>query len=101
MASPRSVPWFAALMRTVEHCTLGQNTFVAARLQREPTTVVLSRDTLFAGNYLQAYSDLNLAGTQVIVPQDVSVATDDPTELPRFLVVTNWFEELKERMGGN
>ena len=40
-----------------------------------------------------------------MIPQDVAVpgadaAADDASEPDRFLFVVNWFEELKERMGG-
>ena len=80
---------------------LGAGAFLAARLQREPTPTVLSRNSLFAGPYFQAAFDLHPDGNRVIVgrfgaaaPQDAS--TSDPE---RFLVVTNWFEELRQRMG--
>ena len=56
---------------TVYYWTLrgggGGSTFLAARIQREPTPMVLSRDTLFTGDYYRAASDLHPAGNQVIV----------------------------------
>ena len=76
-------------------------TFFAARIQREPTPMVLSRDSLFVGRYFAPASDLHPAGNQVIVGR-LSVATqqEDAASAPeRFIVVTNWFEELRQRMG--
>ena len=47
--------------RTVYYWTIpsgGASTFMAARVQRDPTTVVLSRDSLFSGNYAPGLSSL-------------------------------------------
>ena len=76
-------------------------TFVAARLRREPTPIVLSRDSLFTGQYFRPASDLHPAGNQVIVGRlNLATQQDDAASEPeRFIVVTNWFEELRERMG--
>ena len=76
--------------------------FIAARIRQEPTPVVLSRDTLFTGDYLQAGSDLHPDGDRLVIRQSVSVATAPEGAVPgseRFLVVVNWFEELRQRMG--
>ncbi len=89
---------------TVYYWTIGtanaEFAFMAARLQREPTPMVLSRDTLFVGLYFPPASDLHPAGNQVIVGR-LNVATqqeDAASEPERFIVVTNWFEELRQRM---
>ena len=74
---------------------------MAARLQREPTPMVLSRDPLFAGRYHSPASDLHPDGNRVIVGR-LNVLTqqaDSASEPERFIVVTNWFEELRQRMG--
>ena len=47
-------------------------------------------------------SDLHPDGDRIIVAQDAGVsATPDgaASEPERFIVVTNWFEELRQRMG--
>ena len=76
--------------------------FMAARIQRNPTPVVLSRELLFTGNYFRPASDLHPDGDRVIVAQLAGVsATPDGASAERFLVVTNWFEELRQRMGSN
>ena len=79
----------------------GDNTFLAARLQREPIPMVLSTDSIFAGSYYSIASDLHPAGNQVIVGRtNFATQRDDAASAPeRFLVVTNWFEELLERVG--
>ena len=88
---------------TVYYWTLfagGENTFMAARLQREPTPRVLSRDSLFVGRYYRPASDLHPAGNRVIVGRLNSTAQLGTAASPeRFVVVVNWFEELRQRMG--
>jgi len=76
--------------------------FVAARIQRNPTPVVLSRDSLFTGNYYRPASDLHPEGDRLVVAQTVAAATNlegGASDPERFLVVVNWFEELRQRMG--
>ena len=80
----------------------GGDEFMAARIQRNPTPVVLSREVVFTGNYYRPASDLHPDGDRVIVAQQAGVsATPDgaAAEPERFIVVTNWFEELRQRMG--
>jgi len=78
----------------------GQDVFLAARIRREPTPVVLSTDTLFSGNYIRGVSDLHPDGDRIIVGQSQGVTLDAAAaESERFIVVTNWFTELRQRMG--
>ena len=77
-------------------------TFMAARIRRDPTLVVVARDALFTGNYIPGNSALHPDGNRVLVPQSVAVATGPEgraADTERFIVVTNWFEELRRRMG--
>ncbi len=80
---------------------VGQPNFMAARLQREPNPMVLSRDPLFAGRYYSPAADLHPAGNRVIMGQmNVTAQQADSASAPeRFIVVTNFFEELRQRMG--
>ena len=48
---------------------------MAAGIQRNPTPVVLSRDSLFTGNYLRLASDLHPDGDRIVVVQNVSATT--------------------------
>jgi hypothetical protein len=89
---------------TVYYWTLigvgGIDTFIAARLQREPTPMVLSRDSLFTGDYYRPVSDLHPAGNRVIAGRfRPATAYGEVLEAERFLVITNWFEELRQRVG--
>ena len=80
----------------------GVNTFFAAPIQRNPTPVVLSRDSLFAGGYVDEASDLHPDGDRLVVPQRVTTATvsaGGAIEPQRLILVTNFFEELRQRMG--
>jgi len=77
-------------------------TFWAARIQRDPTPVVLRRDTLFAGNYNRGASDLHPDGDRLVIQQYSASSVESAGEVAereRFIVVVNWFEELRERMG--
>ena len=79
----------------------GVNTFMAARIQRNPTPVVLSRDSLFTGAYVEEASDLHPDGDRLVVTQRVTTATvaeGSATEPPRLIMVTNFFEELRQPM---
>ena len=78
----------------------GQWTLWAARIRRDPT-VVLSTDALFSGDFLIGEgSDLHPNGDRFVVGQSTGLSTEVGDQQPeRFLVVTNWFEELNERLG--
>ena len=54
----------------------GQDFFLAARIRREPTPVVLSTDTLFSGDYIRSRSDLHPDGDRIIVAQGTGVSRD-------------------------
>ena len=76
---------------------------VAARIERGPPFVVTSRETVLTGGYLNGSADLNPDGDRLIATlgaQTARTASGEAAEPERFLVVVNWFEELKERMGG-
>ena len=75
----------------------GVFTFMAARIQRQPTPVVLSTDSLFTRDYV-AY-DLHPEGDRLVAAQTVTTATvseGGATEPQRLILVQNFFEELKE-----
>ena len=59
--------------------------------------MVLSRDSLFTGDYFRPASDLHPAGNQVIAGLlRLATAPDGAASEPeRFIMVTNWFEELR------
>ena len=80
--------------------TAGANTLMAASVQRG---VVTSTEPILEGPYDPQNSSLHPDGDRFVVTGPVaSASVDDGAPSPeRFLVVVNWFEELKERMGGN
>ena len=62
--------------------------------------MVLSRETLFIGEYYRPATDLHPDGDRTIAGRLNFVAQDDSSvETERYVVITNWFEELRERMG--
>ncbi len=103
------LPFWSPDGNTVYYWTLGggggaggDDIFIAARIRQEPTPVVLSRDTLFTGDYVGGNSDLHPDGDRLVIPQLVAAATAPGGAAPqaeRFIVVVNWFEELLERLG--
>jgi len=75
---------------------------LAIRLQRDPVPVVLEIDTLFsAGNYLEPFpgSVLHPDGDRFILARRRVVAADEAEQSERLILVQNWFEELRERLG--
>ena len=87
----------------------GVYTFMAARIQRQPTPVVLSRDSLFTremvvsgGGNSVAY-DLHPDGDRLVAAQNVSsTAPEGDAAVPdRLIMVTNFFEELRQVVPDN
>ena len=79
-------------------------TFMPARIQRNPVPVVVSTDSLFTVtsiNEPSPGSGLHPDGDRWIVAQAVGTAGPDggASEPERLIVVTNFFEELRQRMG--
>ena len=75
---------------------------LAIRLQRDPVPVVLGIDTLFsAGNDVEPFpgSVLHPDGDRFILARSGVVAADEAEQSERLILVTNWFEELRQRMG--
>ncbi len=79
-------------------------TFMAGRLQRQPTPIVLSTDSLFTremvvsgGGNVVAY-DLNAQGDRLIVAQTATGtnAAESAAEPQGLILVTNFFEELRQ-----
>jgi WD40 repeat protein len=66
-------------------------TMFAARLRLEPVPTVLATDSLFAGPYCQPFSGtpLHPDGDRWVLQVDLG------SEVPRTLMVTNFFEELR------
>ena len=69
-------PFWSPDGSTVYFWTLGVggaegDAFIAARIRRNPTPVVLSREPLFSGNYFRPASDLHPDGDRLVVPQRV------------------------------
>ena len=82
----------------------GVDDLMAARIDRGPPFVVLSRDVVLSANSVNQSHDLHPDGDRLIVSQGISGPQASQEEGPapeRFLVVVNWFEELRQRMGGN
>ena len=99
-------PFWSPDSSTIYYWTVGPanviKSLIAARIERGPPFAVASRDTVLTGTYRNFDSDLHPDGDRLVVPQDVAGATAPEgaaREPERFLVVVNWFEELRERMG--
>ena len=98
-------PFWSPDGNTVYYWGLGEpggqgDEFMAARIQRDPTPVVQRRDPLFTGNYIRSGWSLHPEGDRLVVRQPTLGAGDgEASETERFLIVTNWFEELRQRVG--
>jgi hypothetical protein len=87
--------------RTGNRTTLAIRSLVAAKIQRGPPFVVTSRDTVLTGWYPEGGGHLHPDGTRLVTARDARTGPDGAPEPLRFTVVTHWFSELRERMGGN
>ena len=99
-------PFWSPDGNTIYYWTPGMPAnLIAARIERGPPFVVTSRDTVLAGNYNTGDADLHPDGDRLILPQNVGAAGGTGAfaggvfETERFLVVVNWFEELRARLG--
>ena len=63
--------------------------------------MVQRRDSLFTGDYIRSVSDLHPDGDRVLVPPGAESPNLGGVARPaeRFMVVVNWFEELRQRVG--
>jgi WD40 repeat protein len=73
----------------------GELTLMAAQIAVDPTPVVLSRTPITTGPSVSAQFDLHPSGDRIIVLADDVLA--DTTVAERFIVATNWFQELRSR----
>ena len=79
-------------------------TFMAAHIQRQPTPVVLSRDSLSTRNMVVTTQgnvvpyDLNAQGNRIIVAQSAvgTTAAESAQDPARLVLVQNFFEELRQ-----
>ena len=93
---------------TIHYWTFGPSiqprSLIAARIERGPPFAVTSRDTVLTGTYEIGSSDPHPDGDRLVIVQNLTApggdaGADGTPEPERFLVVTNWFEELRQRMG--
>jgi Tol biopolymer transport system component len=102
------VPAWSPDGNTLYYFTGPNQPVLAARLQRDPVPVVLATDTLFsAGAHNEPFpgSVLHPDGDRFIFAGTAAgdaVGEDGDTERPeRLILVRNWVEELRRRLGGN
>ena len=57
----------------------------------------MAREPVLAGDYVPEFWDLHPDGDRVLVAQ--SESADGGETAARFILVTNWFTELRERLG--
>jgi serine/threonine-protein kinase len=94
-----SAPQWSADGTTIYYQTPGDSIF-AARLQLEPTPMVLSREPIMAAPFGQW--QMHPDGDRLLAVRALRPTEEfggDPIE-PRHFIVTNWFQELRERTGG-
>ena len=63
--------------------------------------VVISRDTVLAGTYLNLSWDLHPDGSRFVMVSAGVGLRGDGAILTEVYLVVNWFTELRQRMGGN
>jgi len=100
-----SVPFWSPDGSTLYYAMGPNQPFMAARLQRDPVPVVLSTDLLFSsrgGREPFPGSALHPDGDRFILALDPATATtpeDGASQRDPLILVQNFFEELRQRMG--
>ena len=86
---------------TIYYWTLGGasaiKSLIATTIERGPPFAVTSRDTVLTGVYRSLDSDLHPDGDRLVISQNVGASGAGTTADQRVLIVTNFFEELRER----
>jgi serine/threonine-protein kinase len=84
------------------NCCTTQDTVFVARVQTEPSFAVLSTEVVLTGVYQGNTLDLHPDGDRLLMVSDqgAPAAAGGTRVAERHIVVFNWFEELKERLGG-
>ncbi len=82
----------------------GEDTVFVARIQTEPAFAVLSVEVALAGDYGRNVLDVHPDGNQLLLISGAGSALTPGNTSPesaeeRHIVVFNWFEELKARLG--
>ena len=100
------VPLWSPDGNTLYYYTGSEQSVMAARLQRDPVPVVLSTDVLFnpaPHGEPSAGSALHPDGDRFILAQNAGTGDveEGVADRRRFVLVTDWFEELRQRMGSN
>ena len=78
---------------------------MGARVQRGPPFVVLATDSILQGAYDAESWALHPDGDRIVVTRNAPTSAsaeaqpDGIVAAERFVVVTNWFEELRQRVG--
>ena len=89
---------------TIYYWTLGPGSdairsLIATRIERGPPFAVTSRDTVLTGAYRGSDSHLHPDGDRLVISQNFGASTTaDDAQPQRLLIVTNFFEELRQRM---
>ena len=99
------VPFWSPDGATLYYAVAPSQPLIAARIRVDPVPIVLSTDTLFYMPPVTSEpipgSALHPDGDRFILARSRVVAADEAEQPERFIVVTNWFEELRQRMGEN
>jgi hypothetical protein len=78
---------------------------MAAQVQRGPPFVVTDTDPILSGRYYASDWDLHPEGDRIVVTRNAPTSAsaeaqpDGIVADERFIVVTNWFEELRQALG--
>jgi serine/threonine-protein kinase len=98
-----SIPFWSSDGSTLFYTSEGRP-FTAARIERDPVPVVVSREDAFSptGVTVRPFqgSALHPDGDRFVLGVAASFNDAAPGS-ERFVLVTNWFTELRERLGEN
>ncbi len=70
-----------------------------AEVEREPTFAVLRTSTVLVGEYAVGTWDLHPQDDRIVIGRRAGLQDDDNESRPRYVMVVNWFDELRAALG--
>jgi serine/threonine-protein kinase len=75
------------------------DSLMRAEVEREPTFAVLRTSTVLVGEYAVGTWDLHPQDDRIVIGRRAGLQDDDNDSRPRYVMVVNWFDELRAALG--
>jgi serine/threonine-protein kinase len=77
------------------------DSLMRAEVESEPTFAPVRTSTVLVGEYAVGTWDLHPDGDRIVIGRSAATQESDDEARPRYVLVVNWFEELRAALGGS